>query len=182
VEGNRIEAGMKEAEESRPSLLRNLLGYGMDWGIAIALTVAGFWLLSAVRAPDLPSQAPEWTLRDLSGESVSLTQFRGQTVVLNFWAEWCGPCRMEIPAFSSFAEEHPDIPVLGIAVDGTPSELRRQAARLGISYPVLLADNGIQEDYKVTTLPTTVIVGPDGEVRNVHVGAMLGPQLRWATR
>ena len=172
---------MKEAEP-RPTLLRNLTGYAMDWGIAIGLTVAGFWLLSAVRAPDLPDQAPEWTLRDLSGESLSLSDFRGQTVVLNFWAEWCGPCRMEIPAFSEFAEEHPDIPVFGIAVDGTPTELRRHAASLGITYPVLVADSRVQNDYKVTTLPTTVIVGPDGEVRTVHVGAMLGPQLRWATR
>ena len=135
-----------------------------------------------MRTPNLPDQAPEWSLKNLQGEVVSLKDFRGKTVVLNFWATWCGPCKMEIPTFSEFAQENPDIPVLGIAVDGSPELLRRASKKLNIMYPVLIADEDVQSNYKVRNLPTTVIVDPTGKVKDVHVGVMFGPQLKWATR
>ena len=161
------------------------LGMMKDWGIALALTAIGFILLtsySKMQAPDLPGQAPSWKLENLDGEVVSLEDFRGKTVVLNFWATWCGPCRTEIPTFSAFAEKNPDIPVFGIAVDGTKKSLKRAADNLGITYPVLIADAKVKNAYKVSSLPTTVVVDPEGHVRDVHVGIMLGPQLSWATR
>ena len=161
------------------------LGMMKDWGIALALTAIGFLLLttySKMQAPDLPDMAPAWELENLQGEVVSLEDFRGKTVVLNFWATWCGPCRTEIPTFSSFAKENPDIPVLGIAVDGSRKSLKRAAKNLGIEYPVLIADSKVKNAYKVSSLPTTVVVDPRGYVRDVHVGMMLGPQLNWATR
>ena len=131
-----------------------LLRYVGDWGVALLFTGVGFWLISEMRAPTLPEQAPEWTLMNLNKEEVSLTDYRGQTVVLNFWAHWCGPCQMEIPAFSSFAKEHPEVAVLGISVDGSLAEVRQHAKRLNIDYPVLLATNEVQKEYKVSTLPT----------------------------
>ena len=122
-------------------------------------------------------------METLDGEEWSLSDFRGKTVVLNFWATWCGPCRTEIPAFTEFAEENPDIPVLGIAMDGDqPAKLRRAVKQLGIGYPVLLADNDVKQKYKVSTLPTTVVVDKDGQVKDIHVGAMFKPQLEWAVR
>lgn len=154
----------------------------VEWGVTL-LAIGALWLgVGWLRAPDLPDQAPDFTLADLDGATVTLSSLRGQTVVLNFWATWCGPCRVEIPAFSAFAQEHPEVPVFGIAVDGSPAELRRAAAQLGIDYPVLVADGAVQAAYQIETLPTTVIVNPDGSVRTAHVGIMPGPQLRWATR
>lgn len=144
---------------------------------AIVSTVAG-----RLRAPDLPEQAPAFTLQNLDGERVSLRDYRGRQVVLNFWATWCGPCRVEVPSFSSFAREHPEIPVLGIAVDGTPDELRRGAEELGIDYPVLVGDAATVRAYGASTVPTTVVVGPEGEVQATHVGVLLGPQLWLLTR
>jgi thiol-disulfide isomerase/thioredoxin len=153
-----------------------------EWTLTL-VAVAVVWVaIGAWRAPELPDAAPDFALPDLSGEVVSLSSLRGKTVVLNFWAEWCGPCRVEIPTFSRFARSHPDVPVLGVAVDGTAAELRRAAQKLGIDYPVLVADAQIQQTYGVTTLPTTIVVGPDGGIRSAHAGIMLGPQLRWATR
>ena len=160
-------------------------GMMKDWGIALALTAIGFLLLtsySKMQAPDLPDIAPSWQLENLDGEQVSLEDFRGKMVVLNFWATWCAPCRTEIPTFSAFAKDNPDIPVLGIAMDGSPSSLKRAAKNLGITYPVLIADSKVKNAYKVSSLPTTVVVDPQGHVRDVHVGMMLGPQLNWATR
>jgi len=147
------------------------------------LVAVAIWIgMGVLRAPDLPEQAPEFTLQDLDGIEVSLSDFRGQTVVVNFWATWCGPCRMEIPSFSSFAQSNPDVVVLGIAVDGSAAQLRRAKAQLGIEYQVLVADASVQHDYGVKSLPTTVIVDADGAIRSAYSGIMLLPQLSWATR
>jgi thiol-disulfide isomerase/thioredoxin len=143
----------------------------------IVLQVVG-WL----RAPDLPDQAPDFTLPALAGDSVTLSNLRGQTVVLNFWATWCGPCRIEIPGFSAFADANPDIVVLGVATDGTRSQLMAARKKLEISYPVVRSDRETTDAYGVQTLPTTVIVGPDGSVQAVHTGILTRPQLWWMTR
>jgi len=178
---------MHQDDDFSEEITRGERFWGMvkDWGIALILTAFGFLLLTSyakMQAPDLPDTAPSWSLENLEGKTVSLEDFRGKTVVLNFWATWCAPCVTEIPTFSAFAKENPDIPVFGIAVDGSRSSLRRAAKSLKISYPVLMADSKVKSAYKVSSLPTTVVIDPQGQVKDIHVGIMLGPQLRWATR
>jgi len=125
----------------------------------------------------------EWSLQDVDGRSVSLSDFRGQTVVLNFWATWCGPCRAEIPAFSAFSKANPDIPVLGISVDdASPKVIKRAAKSLGITYPVLIATPQLKKQYNVSSLPMTVIVDVTGQVKDVHIGMMLKSQLELAVK
>ena len=160
---------------------KRILGYLMDWGIALALTALGFWLFSMWRAPNLPDVAPDWTLQTINGDTVSLADYKGKTLVLNFWATWCQPCIMEIPTFEKFSKEHPDIPVLGIAVDGSREKLSFFAKQHKMTYPIVLATQKMQEEYRVSTLPMTVIVGPDGKIEQSHVGIMLEQQLVWAT-
>ena len=152
----------------------------VDWAIALGLTVLGFWLISMWRTPNLPDQAPDWTLQTIEGKTVSLSDYKGKKVVLNFWATWCGPCRMEIPEFRKFVDEHPDIPVLGIAVDGGKPELSAFAKKNAMNYPVLLGSKQVSMDYSVSSLPMTVIIDETGQIQDVHVGAMLGKQLEWA--
>jgi len=167
--------------EEESSLLQNAGKTALDWLLALSLTAAGFWMLSWWRTPSLPDAAPDWTLTSIEGDTVSLSDYEGQTVVLNFWATWCGPCRSEIPEFRQFVNEHPDIPVLGIAVDGSMSKLRQFAKQNRMNYPVLKGDTEIQREYNVSSLPMTVIVGPDGQIADVHVGVMLASQLEWST-
>lgn len=156
------------------------------WSLELALLALVFVVLSTVvgrlRAPDLPVEAPALALPDLQGRVVDLAELRGQTVVLNFWATWCAPCRVEIPSFSRFARDNPDIVVLGVAVDGDTASLAPAAKELGIDYPVLVGDPDTVRRYGASTVPTTVVVGPDGRVKAAHVGIMLGPQLWLATR
>jgi thiol-disulfide isomerase/thioredoxin len=158
----------------------------LRWGREIAIGLAGFvvlWLFVGwVRAPSL-DVAPAFRLPTLAGEQVSLADFRGRTVVLNFWATWCGPCKMELPTLVAFSAAHPDVPVLFVAVDGTPEALAAFAAAHDMPPgQVLLADPATRAAYGVSTLPTTVVVGGDGEVRSAHSGIVVGPQLAWMTR
>lgn len=129
------------------------------------------------RAPDLPPEAPAFTLPALSGPDVSLAQFRGRTVILNFWATWCGPCRIEAPSFATFARNNPDVVVLGLTEDADEAKVRKTAKDLGLDYPILMADPQTLAAYGVTTYPTTVVVGPDGTVRTAHTGLLFRPQL-----
>lgn len=163
--------------DSAPSALRRIAGLLRELAILLLLAVVLLVVVGRLRAPELPEQAPDFTLRTLEGERVVLSELRGQVVVLNFWATWCGPCRMEIPAFSAFADKNPDVRVLGLATDGTEAELRAAAPKLGIRYPVLRADEATTRAYGVSTLPTTVIVDAEGRVRLAHAGILLGPQL-----
>ena len=159
-----------------------MLRYARDWGISIAVAVLVYLAIGWFRPkPDLPDEAPDFTLQDLDGNTVSLSDYRGRPVVLNFWATWCGPCRTEIPAFSDFADENPDVVVLGVATDGDLKSLTKAATELGITYPVLVDSQGISSSlYKVNTIPTTVVVDKEGQVATVHVGIMMGWQLALA--
>ena len=87
----------------------------------------------------------------------------------------------KLPNFCGFAKENPEIPILGISVEGKSSEVKKYAQQLGIDYTVLVDDSRVQRLYNVSSLPTTVIVGPEGEVKKAHVGAMFQSQLEWAT-
>ena len=171
----------EDAQESLP-IWKRALRVCRDWGLSLVVVAVIFHFVGTWRAPDLPEEAPGFVLQNLQGEPVALDSFRGRPVVLNFWATWCGPCRMEIPSFSKFSEENPNIVVLGLAVDGTVAELEAASKSLGITYPVLQATEEIKAEYGVTTLPTTVIIDPEGEVSSAHSGMMFGPQLQWETR
>ena len=159
-----------------------MLGWAWQLAVIIALSLVAMEIVGSLRAPELPDEAPGFALTDLEGRTVRLEDLRGRLVVVNFWATWCTPCRLEIPALSRFARSHPDVVVLGLAVDDDPDLVRRTAAELEIDYPVLLSDIATRKAYGIETLPTTVIVDPEGRVRSARSGLMLDPHLLWATR
>ena len=173
---------VSKPSSSEKSTAQRLLGLFKELTVTLGILVIVMTLLGQFRAPDLPEQAPSFTLFDLQGKLVSLEAYRGKPVVLNFWATWCGPCKMEIPSFSKFAVNIPNIPVLGIAIDGTSGQLRQARKSLGIKYRVLIGSNSVQEAYDVDSVPTTIIIAPDGKIVSAHTGIMMGPQLAWATR
>ena len=172
-----------EAPDAPPPWRTRLRGWAREIGITVGALVLLMGALSWLRSPDLPAQAPDFTLASLDGPSVQLSELRGKTVVLNFWATWCGPCRMELPGLVSFTAEHPDVPVLFIAVDGEPPALREFAAAHDMPLAqVLRIDRATSAAYGVHTLPTTVVVEPDGSVGSIYSGMLLPGMLWWMTR
>jgi thiol-disulfide isomerase/thioredoxin len=155
-----------------------------DWGLAVLIAAVVFLVVGLVQdGPEVPDDAPAFTLADLSGGEVSLSEYEGRTLVLNFWASWCGPCKQEIPEFARFHAAHPEIAMLGVAVDsGDTKAVKRAAKRFGIPYDVAMGTKAMVGQYGVNTLPTTVIIGPDGQVLDVVVGLMDHEDLLRAVR
>ena len=89
-----------------------------DWGLAVLIAACVFFVVGLFQdRPDLPDEAPTFSVKDPSGREIALSDYDGQTLVLNFWASWCGPCRDENPEFATFHAEHPEVAMLGVAVD-----------------------------------------------------------------
>lgn len=116
---------------------------------------------------------PPFTLPDLDGNDVSLSDFEGKVVVLDLWATWCPPCRQEVPLLVSLYEELGDrgLVVVGVGLDeGGVRVLRPFAEENGVTYPILIGNRTVQAAYGVTGIPTTFMIGRDGRVAAKHVG------------
>ncbi len=118
-------------------------------------------------------QAANFTLKSASGENIRLSEFRGQVVLINFWASWCGPCRQEMPHLEDLYTRYRD---LGLTVFGINVEQDREGAErvlrdIPVSFPVLFDDgNTVSEVYDVDAMPATVMVDRSGIVRFMHRG------------
>jgi len=113
--------------------------------------------------------APDFTIKDLQGTSLSLSSYKGKVLVLNFWATWCPPCRKEIPDFIEAYRELKDkgLEILGVSVDETTAEaLLEWTKKTGINYPIALATPEIVRDYEPGNyIPATIIIDRGGRIR-----------------
>lgn len=119
--------------------------------------------------------APGFTLQTLDGESVSLSDFEGKPVLLNFWATWCAPCRLEMPELDATAKDYADtgLVVLGINQEEPANVVTDFVDELGISFPQALdADGKVGDAYGAYLLPITFFINPDGQVTAVHRGSL----------
>ena len=120
--------------------------------------------------------APDFQLSSLDGRTVRLADFRGRRVVVGFWASWCGPCRVELPALRRFylqarKAEGEAFDILAISVDSNPEDARRAAAELKIPFPVLLdTDWKVSSSYAVEGIPALFLIDADGKVKFVETG------------
>jgi peroxiredoxin len=112
--------------------------------------------------------APDFALQSLEGKTVHLSDFRGKAVLLNFWATWCQPCKIEMPWFTELQKQYGSegLQVIGIAMDdASPEDIAKFAKDLGVDYPILIGKEALSEAYGgVPFLPTTFYIGRDGKV------------------
>ena len=127
--------------------------------------------------------APEFQLRDLSGATVSLSQFRGKVVVLDFWATWCQPCRQSMPEMEKLQDRYsPGMILLAINLAESADQVRSYVSREKIRSRVLLDEDGtVGNAYQTTAIPMQVIIDRDGIVRNISVGGGFGLGRRLGT-
>ena len=124
--------------------------------------------------------AADFTLETVDGTEVSLSDYRGNVVMINFWATWCPPCRAEIPDFEAAyqARQGEGFVVLGINVDEPREAVAPFAEAIGMSYPVLLDRGGqVMKMYRAPGLPISLFIDRDGVIQVRHVGFLTGEQL-----
>jgi peroxiredoxin len=129
--------------------------------------------------PRVGSPAPDFLLTSLAGVPVRLSGLEGRAVLVNFWATWCDPCRLEMPDLQARAERFPDrLVILGVNFDEPESDVRAFAEELRLTFPLLLDPGAeVQEAYRVLGYPTSVFVDETGIIRAVHVGIMSSDQI-----
>lgn len=118
--------------------------------------------------------APDFALKDENGKTVKLSEYRGKVVLLDFWATWCGPCKIEIPWFIEFERKLKDkgFAVVGVSMDEDGFKVITPFAReMGINYRIVSGDDLTAQLYGgVEALPTTFLIDRDGRIATVHVG------------
>ena len=117
--------------------------------------------------------APDFALKSSTGENLRLSEYRGNVVMINFWATWCGPCRQEMPLLDELYTRYERVgfSLLGVNIDDDSRRAMQMIEDLGVSFPVLFdARKEVSELYEVETMPVTVLVDREGNVRHVHHG------------
>jgi peroxiredoxin len=118
--------------------------------------------------------APDFALKDGNGQTVRLSDYRGKVVLLDFWATWCGPCKIEIPWFKEFERQHKDkgFAVLGVAMDDEGWDVVKPFSQhMSINYRLVVGDDTIAQLYGgIEALPTTFLIDREGKIAATHVG------------
>ena len=138
----------------------------------LAALAAATLLAPAAHATPAPN-APDFTLRGADGRNVRLDELRGQVVLVNFWATWCGPCREEMPRLNALYEKYrkSGFVLLAVNIDDDPRAALATAGKLGVAFPVLLdTDKKVSKLYDLGMMPSTVVIDRDGKLRYTHRG------------
>ncbi|MEL6200144.1 MAG: TlpA disulfide reductase family protein [Pseudomonadota bacterium] len=117
--------------------------------------------------------APDFALKNSAGENVRLSDLRGEVVMINFWATWCGPCREEMPLLDEMHSRYNRVgfTLLGVNIDDDPRRAEEMIEALGVTFPVVFdATKKVSEQYDVSAMPVTILLDRDGVVRHVHKG------------
>lgn len=153
----------------------NLNRYRRALKIFAALVLYGAASLTAASTP----AAPDFTLPGKTGEAVALAKLKGQVVMLNFWASWCGPCRTEMPLLDQIYKKYSaaGFTLLGVNVDTDSKDAEKFLSQVPVSFPVLFdRENKVSQLYEVSAMPSTVFIDRKGNVRGLHRGYKAGDE------
>lgn len=127
---------------------------------------------------EIGTTAPDFTLKTLDGKEVSLSDYRGKKVMINFWATWCGPCEAEMPEMQDYYEKHQDenIEILAVNIDPL-NDVAGFVKKHGLTFPILLdpivkEGNEVNEIYKTIAIPTTYVIDEKGKIAGKYITTM----------
>jgi len=138
----------------------------------IGLCLSSLLVLPA-EAKTITGKAPDFTLKGRGGKNLRLSDFRGQVLLVNFWASWCGPCRQEMPLLENLYRRYAKLgfTVLGVNVDTDSTKANHYLKDISVSFPIVYdTSNAVSKTYNVNAMPTTVIVDRNGKMRFMHQG------------
>jgi peroxiredoxin len=136
--------------------------------LVTALLIAGRLSAAALSGP-----APDFTLKSNGGDNIKLSELRGQVVMINFWASWCGPCRQEMPLLDQLYQRYQPMgfTLLGVNVEEDSSAANKVLKEIPVTFPILYdTRNKVSENYQVKAMPSTVLIDRDGKMRFLHKG------------
>ena len=148
----------------------------------IATALLALFISVNVDAVGLQDEAPDFTLKSLEGSNLRLEEYRGQVVLINFWASWCGPCRQEMPLLDRLHHRYEDtgFAVLGVNVEGEVEPAQEIIDKTNVTFPILIDDGQkVSELYNLQAMPSTVVVDRDGVVRYIHLGYKPGDEAKY---
>jgi len=166
---------MKRRQSSVPASVLTRMTLAAIIAVGAGLAVAG----------DVSAPATDFSLSSLAGQPVSLSQFKGNVVLVNFWATWCGPCQQEMPLLDQMYKKYKPagLTLLGVNVDKEAPAVKELLARKPVSFPVLLdPENSVSRSYHVADMPSSVIIDRKGVVRYVHRGYRPGDENEYQDR
>jgi len=123
------------------------------------------------------SAAPDFTLKSRSGKNLRLSDYRGQVVMVNFWASWCGPCRQEMPILEKMFKRYGKLGfvILGVNTEQDSSKANAYLRDIKVSFPIMYdTTSQVSKTYNVKAMPTTVIIDRNGKMRYLHAGYKSG--------
>jgi len=156
-------------------------------GLRIFLLGAAFWVFGAtsLAASSLEGHtAPDFVLKSATGENLRLSEYRGDVVMINFWATWCGPCRQEMPLLDDLYNRYQRVgfSILGVNIDDDSRRAMQMIEELGVNFPVVFdVSKEVSKLYEVEAMPVTVLIDRDGNVRHVHHGYKPGYEDNYLT-
>lgn len=143
----------------------------------------GFMLAASLCAATASAEpAPDFTLQSSTGENVRLAEQRGQVVMLNFWASWCGPCRTEMPLLDEMSKRYSaaGFVLYGVNVEEDNTDAKKLIKDLGVTFPILYdTESKASSLYNVDAMPTTVVIDKKGEIRYVNRGYKPGDENKY---
>ena len=152
-------------------------------GLRIILLVLSIFMGSSLASSGLTGQtAPDFVLKSSTGENLRLSEYRGDVVMINFWATWCGPCRQEMPLLDELYGRYQRVgfSLLGINIDDDSRRAMAMVKELGVRFPVLFdEEKKVSKLYEVEAMPMTILLDREGTVRHIHYGYKPGYEQKY---